>query len=184
MIIPYPKRVYKDKEIIESMIRAYFYANLSREIEIIVDGSHEIVINSDTINKICDTMTWVQKPAGAMATTNRKCMNGLIELANWWSSGNANEFSLDSPSNKNIVWYRDLIPEDSYDTIRSRLDAGKPVALNIEIPIFKYLENKRLPREPSLSKFTILMKKDDSFGKSDAIWIRRYLSVPKPVHCL
>lgn len=179
VIIPYPKRVYRDEEIIESMIRAYFMPICQGKLEIIVDGSHEIVINSETIYKICDKMTWAGKPAGAMATTNRKCMNGLIELANWWSSGNANEFSLDSPSNKNIVWNRDLIPEDSYDTIRSRLDSGKPVALNIEIPIFKYLENKRLPREPSLSKFTILMKKDESFGRSDAIWIRRYLSVPK-----
>ena len=25
------------------------------------------------------------------------------------------------------------------------------------------------------------MKKDESFGRSDAIWIRRYLSVPKTV---
>ena len=182
VIIPYPKRVYRDEEIIESMIRAYFMPICQGKLEIIVDGSHETVINSDTIYKICDTRTWAGKPAGAMTTTNRKCMNGLIELANWWSSGNANEFSLDPPSNKNIVWNRDLIPEDSYDTIRSRLDSGKPVALRIEIPIFKYLENKKLPREPRFSKITILIKKDESYGRSDAIWIRRYLSVPKPVH--
>ena len=182
VIIPYPKRVYRDEEIIESMIRAYFMPICQGKLEIIVDGSHEMVINADTINKICDKMTWAGKPAGAMATTNRKCMNGLIELANWWNSDKANEVSLISPSERNITWSRDLIPEDSYDTVRSRLDSGKPVALNIELPIFKKLENNRSPRYPTYSKFTILMKKNESFGRSDAIWIRRYLSVPKPIH--
>ena len=84
MIIPYPKSL-QDEEIIESMIRAYFMPICQGKLEIIVDGSHEIVTNSETISKICDKMTWAGKPAGAMATTNRKCMNGLIELANWWS---------------------------------------------------------------------------------------------------
>ena len=178
VIIPYPKRVYRDEEIIESMIRAYFMPICQGKLEIVVDGSHEILINSNTIFKICDKMTWAGKPAGAMATTSRKKMNGLIELANWWCSDNANEVSLNSPSETNITWSRDLIPEDSYDTIRSHLDSGKPVALNIELPIFKKIENNRTPRYPSYSKFTILIKKNESFGKSDAIWIRRYLSVP------
>ena len=91
------------------MIRAYFMPICQGKLEIIVDGSHEIVINSETIYKICDKMNWAGKPAGAMVTTNRKCMNGLIELANWWSSGNANEFFL-IRSNKNIAG-RDLIPD-------------------------------------------------------------------------
>ena len=182
VIIPYPKRIYRQEEIIESMIRAYFMPICQGKLEIVVDGKHPIIIDANTITKVCEKMTWAGKPAGAMATTNRKCMNGLIELAHWWNSHKGKETLLYSPSERNIVWNRDLIPESIYDTTRYRLDSGKPVALNIKIPIFKYLENKRLPREPSLSEFTILMKKDESFGRSDAIWIRRYLSVPKPVH--
>ena len=162
VIIPYPKRIYRQEEIIESMIRAYFMPICQGKLEIVVDGKHPIIIDANTITNVCEKMTWAGKPAGAMATTNRKCMNGLIELAHWWNSHKGKETLLDSPSERNIVWNRDLIPESIYDTTRYRLDSGKPVALNIKIPIFKYLENKRLPREPSLSEFTILMKKDES----------------------
>jgi hypothetical protein len=178
VIIPYPEKIYSDKEIIESMIRAYFLPICQGKLVIDVDGSHPISIDQNTISKICDRQTWSGKPAGAMATTNRKCMNGLIELANWWCSGNANEISLHAPSETNIYWNSDLIPPESYDTIRSRLDSGKPIALNIEVPIYKKLENNRTPRVPSKSRFTILIKKDEAYGRNDAIWIRRYLSVP------
>ncbi|MDC0625784.1 hypothetical protein OAO46_00515 [Candidatus Poseidonia alphae] len=178
VIIPYPKDKYREEEIIESMIRAYFLPICQSKLVVEVEGSHTISINANTIANICDNRVWSGQPAGARVTTSRKCMNGLIELANWWCSGNANEISLHAPSENNIYWNSDLIPSESYDTMRSRLDSGKPIALNIEVPIYKKLENNRTPRVPSKSRFTILIKKDEAYGRNDAIWIRRYLSVP------
>ena len=179
VIIPYPENTYRDEEIIESMIRAYFLPICQGKLVIEIDGTHSTFIDANTISKICDRQSWAGKPAGAMSKTNRKCMNGLVELANWWCSGSAKETSLYSPPENNIYWNRDLIPEENYDTIRSRLDSGRPIALNIEVPIYKKTENNRTLRTPIKSRFTVLMKKDEGFGRSDAVWIRRYLSVPK-----
>lgn len=180
VIIPYPKKIYTEKEIIESMIRAYFLPICQGKLVVEIVGSHTILINSDSILNICRRQAWAGKPAGAMVKTSPKKMEGLIKLARWWCSKNINEISLNPPSENKIHWTLDLIPSDLYDTIRSRLDSGKPIALNVEIPIFKKLDNNKFSKKFSKSKFTILIQKDDSFGKSDVIWIRRFLSVPKP----
>ena len=41
-----------------------------------------ITIDSDSISRICDKQSWSKTPAGSMTSTSRKCMNGLIDLAN------------------------------------------------------------------------------------------------------
>lgn len=181
VIIPYPEKIYTDNEIIESMIRAYFLPICQGKLEIEIASTHEISITKDTIAKICDRQSWAKKPAGAMATTNRKCMNGLVGLASWWHS-NPITTQLNSPSERALVWTRDLIPEENYDTLRNRLDSGKPIALCVSLPIYRLGENKRKERYPTDSSFTILLRKDQSYGRSDAIWIRRYLSVPKTAY--
>ena len=132
VIIPYPEKIYTDNEIIESMIRAYFLPICQGKLEVEVVSTHTTSITKDTIAKICDRQTWGKKPAGAMATTNRKCMNGLVDLANWWCS-NPNATQLNSPSERALVWTRDLIPE-KYDTLRNRLESGKPIALSVSLP--------------------------------------------------
>ena len=72
--------------------------------------------------------------------------------------------------------------EENYDTLRNRLESGKPIALSVSLPIYRLGENKRKERYPTDSSFTILLRKDQSYGRSDAIWIRRYLSVPKTAY--
>ena len=54
--------------------------------------------------------------------------------------------------------------------------------LYLSLPIYRLGENKRKERYPTDSSFTILLRKDQSYGRSDAIWIRRYLSVPKTAY--
>ena len=49
----------------------------------------------------------------------------------------SSEIELASPSENNIHWSPDLIPSEKYDTIRAKLDSGKPLALTIDIPIFR-----------------------------------------------
>ncbi|MDC3236823.1 hypothetical protein OAT73_06170 [Candidatus Poseidoniaceae archaeon] len=180
VIIPFPEKIYRDKEIITSMIRAYFLPICQGKLVVEVDngGGHCIIIDSDSISKICDKQSWSKTPAGSMTSTSRKCMNGLIDLASWWCSDFSSEIQLASPSENNIHWSPDLIPSEKYDTIRAKLDSGKPLALTIDVPIFKKKDNRRNERYASISKFTILLKKDESYGRSDAVWIRRYLSVP------
>ena len=120
---------------------------------------HCITIDSDSISKICDKQSWSKTPAGSMTSTSRKCMNGLIDLARWWCSDFSSEIELISPSENNIHWSPDLIPSEKYDTIRAKLDSGKPLALTIAVPIFKKKDNMRNERYASISKFTILLKR-------------------------
>jgi hypothetical protein len=181
VIIPFPQKEYSSNQILESFIRNYFVPICLGDLVLEVsENGHSVTVSDETIRDITDRLHWSDEPPGAMTKTNRACMTGMVELAKRWADG-LEAVQLAPLGEGQPFWYPDLIPEESYDDLRSRLESGEPLELKIEIPVFG-MENGRKDRYPDSSEITILLKKDDAFGKSDAVWIRRYLSVPKADH--
>ena len=179
VIIPFPEKIYTPAEIIESMIRNYFLPICQDKLSVEVsDGIHQIPINSETIGEVTSRMNWSGEVAGAMSKTTRQCMIGMVELANWWSKGQE-AVELETLGMNQPVWTRSLIPEEAYGSMRERLEEGQPLAIRASLPITKKTVDGRNERYSKKSDFIILLRKQEAYGGSDAIWIRRYLSVPK-----
>jgi hypothetical protein len=178
VIVPFPESDYSDGEIIESVIRNYFVPICQGKLTVEVSGVHTVIIDSDTIRSVADRQNWSDSVAGAMTSTNRGCMVGMIDLANWWFQGQE-AYELISPGESEPFWHKQLIPEDKYGNLRAKLDLGHPLAIRVSLPIIKKIENGRTERYPENSEIVILLRKQEAYGGSDAAWIRRYLSVPK-----
>jgi len=179
VIIPFPEREYTIEEIIESMIRNYFLPICQGKLTVEVVGNHSVQINSETIESVTKRMSWSTDIAGAMAKSTPACMNGMVELASWWSKGQE-AFDLETLSDsREPHWTKSLIQDGTYESMRSKLDSGNPLAVRVTLPIFKKDVNGKRERYSDKSTFVILLRKQESYGGSDAVWIRRYLSVPK-----
>ena len=178
VIIPFPEKGYSSEEIVESMIRNYFLPICQGILTVEIVGNHSIMINSDTIEEVTTRMNWSGDIAGAMTKTTRQCMIGMVELATWWSQGQE-VVELETLGETQPFWNRSLIAEEEYGTMRERLEEGQSLAIRASLPIIKKTENGGTERYPENSDFIILLRKQDAYGGSDAVWIRRYLSVPK-----
>ena len=179
VIIPFPETDYTSEAIIESMIRNYFLPICQDKLSVEVsDGVHSVSINSETIGDVTGRMNWSDEVAGAMSKTTRQCMIGMVDLANWWSKGQE-AVELETLGKNQPFWSHSLIPEEEYGSIRERLEEGQPLAIRASLPIIKKAKNGGNERYPEKSDFIVLLRKQDAYGGSDAIWIRRYLSVPK-----
>jgi len=179
VIIPFPEREYQSEELIQSIIRNYFLPICQNKLTVEVVGEHSVTINSDTILEVTDRMDWTGEIAGAMTSTNRKCQLGMVELASWWAQGREKDtFELEPFGERQPYWDRSLIKDEDYESMRSVLESGKPLAIRASLPIFKKNARGRRDRYSEMSDFYILIKKHQSYGGSDAVWIRRYLSVP------
>lgn len=178
VIIPFPKKEYSAQEIIESMIRNYFLPICEGKLIVEVTDGRSVMINSETIRDVTGRMTWSGDVAGAMTKTTRQCMIGMVELANWWSQGQEAVEIENIRGEREPFWHRSLIEEGTYDSMRTKLESGKPLAIQASLPIIKKSSNGGTERYPEDSEFIILLRKQEAYGGSDAVWIRRYLSVP------
>jgi len=179
VIIPFPKQMYNSNEILESVIRNYFLPICQGRLVVeVCENGDCVTVDSASIATITDRLDWLGEVPGAMTSTNRRCMAGMVDLASWWAGG-ASITDLDLPTEGQPFWYKDLISEDSFDALSEKLEGGERIAVRVKMKIAMKTDNGRKERYPKKSSFTVLLLKDEAFGGSDAVWIRRYLSVPK-----
>lgn len=181
VIIPFPEKDFSWKQISQSFIRNYFIPICQGDLilEVCKNGT-SVTVDKDSIMHVTDRLGWTVEPPGALSKTSRACMNAMIGLAKNWVDG-IEAVHLEPMGEGQPFWYPDLIPESMFDDVRTRLQSGEPVELRIEVPVFR-MEGGRKARYPQKSEIIILLKREDSLGQSDTVWIRRYLSVPKSSH--
>ena len=176
VIVPLPERSYSVAEIAQSAIRNYLMPICQGKIifEIGDCNSPPIEINRSSVKHISSRLEWSGEIAGAMSQTSRNSMDAMIDLALWWDEQGADAaYSLGTLTESEPHWYPSLIPEEILETLKGKLAVGEPIALRAKLPIRKL--DQRTTDEGS---FTILLMKREDQGPSDALWFRKYISVP------
>ena len=182
VIVPFPKENYSEEEILQSFIRNYFLPICRGDlvVEVSEPGSgRTTTIDSANIEEYTGRMSWSGKIAGAMTTTSRKSMVSMVKLASSWVQGSIQTVDLENSKGRNPYWYPELIPEELYGSLRSDLEAGRPIAVKSSVEFYAKKRGGKRERYPKKSEFVVLIRRDGSLGISDAVWIRRYISVPK-----
>jgi len=177
VIVPFPERIYTVAEMAESAIRNYLVPICQGKIvfEITDGNSPPIEISKSSISSISNRLMWDGEIPGAMSQTSRNSMDSMIDLALWWDEHGADvAIPLEPLSDREPHWYPSLIPENDLDSLKSRIARGEPLALSVEIPLRRFGA-----RNHEVGKFTVLLMKRDDQGASDALWFRKYISVPQ-----
>lgn len=176
VIVPLPERSYSVTEIAQSAIRNYLMPICQGKIvfEISDGSSTPIEINRSSVKHISSRLEWSGEIAGAMSQTSRNSMDAMIDLALWWDEqGPDAAHPLQTLTERDPHWYPSLIPDEMLDTLRGKLAVGEPIALRAKLPI-----RKRGQRDTAHGSFTVLLMKREDQGPSDALWFRKYISVP------
>jgi hypothetical protein len=176
VIVPLPERSYSVTEIAESAIRNYLMPICQGKIifEISDGNSAPIEISQSSIKHISSRLEWSGDIAGAMSQTSRNSMEAMIDLALWWNEQGADAtHSIATLSEREPHWYSSLIPDEILDTLKEKLAVGEPLALRVELPM-----RRNGQRTPDQGSFTVLLMKREDQGPSDALWFRKYISVP------
>lgn len=176
VIVPFPERTYSVNEIAESAIRNYLMPICQGKIvfEITDGNSAPTEISQSSVKHISSRLMWDGDIAGAMSQSSRNSMDAMIDLALWWDEHGADAaHSLQTLTEREPHWYPDLIPEEMLDTLKGDLAIGEPIALRAKLPMRRH--GQRIPDQGS---FTVLLMKREDQGPSDALWFRKYISVP------
>jgi hypothetical protein len=180
VIVPFPDKNMGPEEITKSVIRNYFVPICRGQlvVEICENGNQCFELSEETILNIASNLQWEGKIPGTFSNTNKAQMIGLIKLVHWWvGKEETANVDLNPPSSsREPTWSLDLIPEAVLGQLRESLGNGDKIAIRAHIPISA---KKRGQRNGNVSQFIILIHKDESYGGSDTVWIRKYLEVPR-----
>ena len=175
VIVPLPERNYSVAEIAESAIRNYLMPICQNRIIFeITDGTSTIEISRDSIKEISSRLMWDGEIAGAMSNSSRNQMDAMIDLALWWDAeGPGVAHQIETTTEREPNWYLDIVPEDMLPILTDKLAQGEPVAIRVDMPL-----KRKGQRASEKGSFTVLLSKRNDQGPSDALWFRKYISVP------
>lgn len=147
--------------LVAAVVRGYFYPILEGKLEIRVsEGANVTLIDAETLAEV----------AGNLPEALSEELLPTFELAEWASVRKPADFFVLNMAPNRPAWSKDLIPEEFYDDLQTKLDNGQRIALRVPLSV------RRKGAEARDSYFDIFMVRDGT-GDGRSIFVREGIIV-------
>ncbi len=147
--------------LVAAVVRGYFYPILEGKLEIRVsEGANVTLIDAETLADV----------AGNLPEALSEELLPTFELAEWASVRKPADFFVLNMAPNRPAWSKDLIPEEFYDDLQTKLDNGQRIALRVPLNV------RRKGAEARDSYFDIFMVRDGT-GDGRSIFVREGIIV-------